>query len=116
MRSGIAHPLHAAVAIFAFAAIYIGIGAVVGAFVTGALEGSLLVMLVWSLDAFSGPQMTSSGGGTLTPTRDAANLLIAAGAGQSSPQVDWLGVLAVTIGALAAALAAFWFTARTRSA
>src|SRR6266508_1932591 len=116
LRSGIGHPLHAAVAIFAFAAIYIGIGAVVGAFVTGALEGSLLVMLAWSLDAFSGPQMTSSGGGALTPTRDAANLLIAAGAGQSSPQVDWFGVLAVTVVALAAALAAFWFTARTRSA
>src|SRR6266496_6077677 len=39
LRSGIGHPLHAAVAIFAFAGIYIGIGAVVGAFVTGALEG-----------------------------------------------------------------------------
>jgi hypothetical protein len=116
LRSGIGHPLHAAVAIFAFAAIYIGIGAVVGAFVTGPLEGSLLVMLVWSLDAFSGPQMTSSGAGALTPTRDAANLLIAAGAGQGSPEVDWLGVLAVTVVALAAALAAFWFTARTRSA
>ncbi len=116
MRSGIGHPLHAAVAIFAFAGIYIGIGAVVGAFVTGALEGSLLVMLAWSLDAFSGPQMTSSGGGALTPTRDAANLLIAAGAGHGSPEVDWLGVLAVTVIALAAALAAFWFTARTRSA
>lgn len=116
LRSGIGHPLHAAVAIFAFAAIYIGIGAVVGAFVTAPLEGSLLVMLVWSLDAFSGPQMTSSGGGLLTPTRDAANLLIAAGAGQGSPEVDWLHVAAVTVVALAAALAAFWLAARTRSA
>jgi hypothetical protein len=116
LRSGIGHPLHAAVAIFAFAAIYIGIGVVVGAFVTAPLEGSLLVMLVWSLDAFSGPQMTSSGGGLLTPTRDAANLLIAAGAGQGSPEVDWLHVIAITVVALAAALAAFWLAARTRSA
>jgi hypothetical protein len=114
LRTGIGHPLHAAVAIFAFAAIYIGIGALVGAFVTAPLEGSLLVMLVWSLDAFSGPQMTSSGAGSLTPTRDAANLLIAAGAGQGSPEVDWLRVVAVTVVALAAALTAFWFTARTR--
>jgi hypothetical protein len=30
LRSGIGHPLHAAVAIFSFAAIYIGIGAIVG--------------------------------------------------------------------------------------
>ena len=116
LRSGIGHPLHAAVAIFAFAAIYIGIGAVVGAFVTAPLEGSLLVMLVWSLDAFSGPQMTSSGGGLLTPTRDAANLLIAGGAGQGSPEVDWLHVVAVTVVALGAALVAFWLAARTRSA
>jgi hypothetical protein len=114
LRSGIGHPLHAAVAVFAFAAIYIGIGALVGAFITAPLEGSLLVMLVWSLDAFSGPQMTSSGGGLLTPTRDAANLLIAAGAGRGSPEVDWLHVIGVTVLALGAALAAFWFAARTR--
>lgn len=116
LRSGIGHPWHAAVAIFAFAAIYIGIGAVVGAFISAPLEGSLLVMLVWSLDAFSGPQMTSSGGGLLTPTRDAANLLIAAGAGHGSPDVDWLRVAAVTCVALVAALLSFWLRARARSA
>ncbi len=116
LRSGVGHPLHAALAIFAFAAIYIGIGAVVGAFVTAPLEGSLLVMLVWSLDALSGPQMTSSGEGLLTPTRDAANLLIAAAAGQGSPEVDWLHVVGLTGVAVAAALAAFWLVARTRSA
>jgi len=114
LRSGIGHPMHAAAAILAFAAIYIGIGAVVGALVTAPLEGSLLVMLVWSLDAFSGPQMTSSGAGAVTPTRDAANLLIAAGAGQGSPEVDWLRVVAVTLLALSAAVASFWFAARTR--
>ena len=116
LRSGIEHPLHAAVAIFAFAAIYIGIGALVGAVVSAPLEGSLLVVLAFSLDAFSGPQMTSAGGiGAFTPTRDAADLLIAAGGGQGSPAGDWLGALAVALGALAVALAAFWFTARTRS-
>ena len=118
LRSGIGHPLHAAVAILAFAAIYIGIGALVGAFVSGPLEGSLLVLLVFALDAFSGPQMTSSAGdiGAFTPTRDAANLLIAAGGGRGSPGADWIGVAAVAFGALAVALAAFWFAARTRTA
>jgi hypothetical protein len=115
LRSGIGHPLHAAIAVFAFAAIYVGVGAIVGALITAPLEGSLLVMLVWSLDAFSGPQMTSSGGGLLTPTRDAANLLIAAGAGRGSPEVDWLQVIGVTVLALGAALAAFWLAARTRT-
>ena len=54
-----------ALAIFAFAAIYIGV--LVGAFVIDPLEGSLLVMLVFFLDAFTGPQMTSSGGSAPSP-------------------------------------------------
>ena len=116
LRSGVEHPAHAAVAIFGFAAIYIGVGAIIGALVSGPLEGSLLVVVVFSVDAFSGPQMTSSGGvGSFTPTQDAANLLIAAGGGQGSPGSDWIGVLAVATVAIAAALAAFWLVARSRA-
>ncbi|MHB1568977.1 MAG: ABC transporter permease [Solirubrobacteraceae bacterium] len=117
LRSGIGHPLHALVAIFAFAAIYIGIGAAVGAFVSEPLAGSLLVLAAFSIDAFSGPQMTSaaSGIGTYLPTYHAANLLIAAGGGHGSPVADWRGVAAVALVALAVALAAFWVAARTRS-
>ena len=114
IRSGIGPPFHAAVAIFTFAAIYIGIGALIGAFVKGQLEGSLLVVLIFSVDAFSGPQMTSNGLVAVTPTRNAANLLIAAGGGQGSPGGDWIGAAAVALAALAIALAAFWFAARTR--
>jgi hypothetical protein len=115
LRSGIEHPWHAAIAIFAFAAIYIGLGALVGALVKGALEGSLLVVLVFALDVFSGPAMTSGGGlSSLTPTRDAAELLIAAGAGMGSPGSDWIAVAATAVGALAIALGAFWFSARSR--
>ena len=118
LRSGLGHPLHAAVAIMAFATIYIGIGALIGAFITAPLEGSLLVILVWALDVMSGPQMTTATGslGALTPTRDAANLLIAAGGGHGSPGADWLGVAGFVLGSLAVALAAFWLAARTRRA
>jgi hypothetical protein len=117
LRSGIGHPLHAGVAIFAFAAVYIGIGAVVGAFVSDPLAGSLLVLGVFSIDAFSGPQMTSaaSGIGSYMPTYHAANLLIAAGGAHGSPAADWRGVAAIAVGALAVALAAFWLAARTKS-
>src|SRR6516164_1092642 len=48
----------AAAAIFAFAAIYIGIGAGACSLVSEPLAGSLLVLGVFSIDAFSGPQMT----------------------------------------------------------
>ena len=115
VRSGIGHPLHAAVAILSFAVIYIGLGALVGVVVKGALEGSLLIVLLFSLDAFSSPEMTSEGALAWTPTRDAAKLLIAAGGGQGSPSADWLGMAAVAIGALAVAVGAFWAAARTRS-
>jgi len=115
LRTGIEHPPHAAIAIFMFAAIYIGIGALIGVFVKGALEGSLLVVLVFSLDVFSGPAMTSNSGlADLTPTRDAANLLIAAGGGQGSPAGDWVGSGALAAGALVVALLAFWLSARSR--
>lgn len=114
LRSGIGHPFHAVVAIFSFAAIYIGIGALIGAVVKGQLEGSLLVMLVFSVDAFSGPQMTSNGLVSWTPTRNAANLLIAAGGAEGSPGGDWIGSAAVALGALAVALVAFWLSTRSR--
>jgi hypothetical protein len=116
LRTGISHPLHTAVAIFMFAAIYIGVGALVGAFVRAPLEGSLLVILVFSLDVFSGPAMTSNSGlANFTPTRDAAKLLIAAGAGQNSPAGDWAGAGAVAVGGMAIALGAFWVAARSRA-
>lgn len=116
LRTGIEHPPHAAIAILVFAVIYIGIGALIGALVRAPLEGSLLVVLVFSLDVFSGPAMTSNGGlANLTPTRDAANLLIAAGGGQGSPASDWLGAGAVAVGALIVAVIAFWMAARSRA-
>jgi hypothetical protein len=115
LRSGIEHPLHAFAAIFAFAATYIGIGAVIGTFVKGQLEGSLLVVLVFSVDAFSDPQMTSNGLIAETPTQNAANLLVAAGGGQGSPGSDWLGAGGIALAAMAVALVAFWTSARTRA-
>jgi hypothetical protein len=115
LRSGIEHPLHAAAAILAFALIYVGIGALIGAFVSDPLNGSLLVVLAFAVDVFSGPQMTSSGLLSYTPTRDAANLLIAAGSGQGSPSSDWLNVAVTVTLALAVALVAFWLAARSRS-
>jgi hypothetical protein len=115
VNSGIGHPLHAAIAITSFAVIYIGLGAVIGAFVRGTLEGALLILLVFSLDAFSSPQMTSNGTLAFTPTRSAADLLIAAGGAHNSPGADWLSTVAIALGALAVAFIAFWLAARTRS-
>lgn len=116
LRTGIEHPLHAAAAIAAFAITYIGIGVLVGSLVSDALAGSLAVALIFLLDTFSGPGMTSSGGiSVLMPTRKAADLLVAAGAGQGSPSGDWIGVSVVAAISLLLAFGAFWFSARSRS-
>ena len=115
LRSGIEHPPHAALAIFLFASIYIGIGALIGVLVRDPLSGSLLIVLVFSLDVFSGPSMTGSGSFATTPTRDAADLLIAAGVGLDSPTGDWIGASAVALAGLAIALLAFWLAARSRT-
>jgi hypothetical protein len=116
LRSGIAHPWHAAAAILSFALIYVGVGALVGALVTGPLEGSLLVVLIFSVDVFSGPSMTGSDGILAHgPTRDATKLLLAAGTGQSSAGAEWAAVAAAVIVALTVALGAFRLAARSRS-
>ena len=116
VAQGIEHPAHAAIAIFAFAAIYIGIGAIVGALVRDQLAGSLAVVFVFMVDVFSGPGMSGAGGlAEVTPTRDAAELLISAGVGEASPGADWVSVAVIAGAALSIAFATFWFAARARS-
>jgi hypothetical protein len=114
--AGAAHPPHAFAAILIFALIYIGIGTLVGSFISDPLEGSLTVAFVFLIDAFSGPGMSDGNGiAQLMPTRKASDVLIAAGAGQGSPTADWIAVGLGVLGALLLAAAAFWLSARPRS-
>ena len=115
LREPPVHPAHAAAAVGAFAVIYVGIGTLIGSFVSGPLEGSLAVAMVFLVDIFSGPGMTDSGGvAAVLPTRQAAEMLIAAGAGQGSPTQDWLAVGLTAAASLAVAFVAFWWAARPR--
>lgn len=114
LRAGVAHPWHAAVGIVAFALIYLSIGVLVGSIVRAALEGSLLVVFVFLLDAFAGPGMSASAP-PWAVSQQAADVLIAAGVGGPSPAGDWLTLWLVTVGSLLAALAVFVFSARSRS-
>lgn len=116
LTAGVDHPAHAFAAILIFALIYIGIGTLVGSFLSDPLEGSLTVAFIFLIDAFSGPGMSGSGGvAQLMPTRKAADVLIAAGAGQSSPIGDWIAVGLTACAALLLAACAFWLSARPRS-
>src|SRR5918994_3187025 len=58
VRVDVAHPLHAAVAVLGFALLYLAIGVLVGSLITAPLEGSLLVVFIFLLDAFAGPGMS----------------------------------------------------------
>jgi hypothetical protein len=115
LREPPAHPAHAAAAVLAFAAIYVGVGTVIGSFISGPLEGSLAIAMIFLIDIFSGPGMTDSGGiAAVLPTRQTAEMLIAAGAGQGSPAEDWATVALTAAGSIALAFAAFWWAARPR--
>ncbi len=114
LRAGVAHPLHTAVAILAFAVVYLAVGAIVGALVRDPLEGSMAVAFIFLLDVFSGRRVT--GGSSIpTLTGKAGDLLTAAGSGQSSSAGDWIWTLLTVVVALAVAVAVFGLSARARS-
>ena len=115
LRVDVAHPLHAAVAVLGFALLYLAIGVLVGSLVSSPLEGSLLVVFVFLLDAFAGPGMTGSSAPPWAVSQKAADILIAAGMGNGSPGADWIRFALVTVGGLAAAFLVFVVSARSRA-
>jgi hypothetical protein len=114
VRTGVAHPAHAAVAVLAFALIYLGVGTVVGSLVHAPLEGSLAVAFIFLLDVFSGPGMAREAS-PLSLSRKAADVLISAATGEPSPGGDWLKLGGVVAVALGAALVVFALSARSRA-
>jgi len=114
IRTGVVHPWHAAAAVLAFAVIYLAVGIVIGSLITAPLEGSLAVAFVFLLDVFSGPGMAEQPA-PYSLSRKAADILIAAGLGQSSTTEDWIKLAAVVTGALALSLVVFIWTARSRT-
>jgi hypothetical protein len=113
VRGGVAHPLHAAVAVLGFAVLYLAVGVLIGSLVTAPLEGSLIVTFVFLLDVFAGPGMAESPA-PWAISRKAGDILLASGAGISSPTGDFLELALVTAAALGAALIAFIAAARSR--
>ena len=91
------------------------IGIVVGSLITAPLEGSLLVVFIFLLDAFAGPGMTGGSPPPWAVSQKAADVLIAAGIGTGSPTGDWVKLAVVTVGALVAAFLVFVASARSRA-
>jgi hypothetical protein len=114
VRTGIAHPWHAAVAVLAFALIYLAVGVAIGSLIAAPLEGSLAVAFVFLLDVFSGPGMAEHAA-PYSVSRKAADVLIAAGVGDGSPTADWTKLAAVVAIALGLCFAVFVLSARSRA-
>jgi hypothetical protein len=115
LRANVAHPLHAAVAVLAFALLYLAIGVLVGSLVSAPPEGSLLVVFVFLLDAFAGPGMSGGSPPPWAVSQKAADILIAAGIGTGSPTGDWVKAVIVTVIALLAAFGVFVASSRSRA-
>ena len=117
LQQHVPHVTHTLLAMLAYACIYLAIGTAVGSIIHDALAGSLAVVFIFLLDVFSGPGMSKGTSGlatVLSPSQEAGELLLAAGAGMSSQSSDWTGAgLSVTV-ALAGAFGVFWFAARKR--
>ena len=114
VRTGIAHPWHAAAAVLAFALIYLAIGVLIGSLITDPLEGSLAVTFVFLLDVFSGPGMAAEAA-PYSVSRKAADILISAGLGRGSSTADWLTLVLVVVVAVTASFLAFIWSARSRA-
>jgi hypothetical protein len=59
-RSGVAEPWRVGAGTAMFAVIYLALGAIVGASVPNAVNGTVLLMFVWILDVFFGPTLSGS--------------------------------------------------------
>lgn len=114
LRTGPVHPWHAGAAVLAFALIYLAVGVLVGAVISAPLEGSLAVTFVFLLDVFSGPGMAAHAA-FYSVSRKAADVLITAGLGQTSPTTDWLKLGAVVLLALVCSFAVFAYSSRSRA-
>ncbi len=114
LRTGVAHPWHAAAAVLAFALIYLAVGVLIGSVISAPLEGSLAVAFVFLLDVFSGPGMAAHAA-FYSVSRKAADILITAGLGRPSPAADWVKLSAVVALALSCSFAVFVYSARSRA-
>lgn len=59
LRTEVDDPLRVAAGTLMFAVIYVGIGAAVGALVKDQVNGTVVILLIWILDVFFGPALTS---------------------------------------------------------
>lgn len=112
VRSTVDSPVRVAVGILMFATVYLGLGAIVGAFVPNPVNGTVLILFVLILDVFFGPTMIPDGGGftRVMPTHFISLWMVDVPSGHPGQLGDFGWGLAWMVGSLAVA---FWVLTRT---
>ncbi|MDO9494810.1 MAG: ABC transporter permease [Nocardioides sp.] len=111
VRGQLDEPWRVAAGTVMFAAVYLGLGAVVGALVPNAVNGTVILMFIWILDVFFGPTLSGSESPVLRvlPTHFISLWTVALPSGHGGP-----GELALSLAWVVAAVAiALWVIART---
>lgn len=110
-RGQVDDPWRVAAGTAMFAAAYLGLGAVVGARVPNAVNGTVILMFIWILDVFFGPTLSGSESPVLRllPTHFISLWTVALPSGHGGPEELALSLVWV----VAAVAIALWVIART---
>jgi hypothetical protein len=114
VRGQLDDPWRVAAGTAMFAAVYLGLGAAVGALAPNAVNGTVILMFIWILDVFFGPTLSSSTSPItrIFPTHFVSLWL----ADTSSGHAGWLGELGISVAWVVASLGlSAWLIARTSS-
>ena len=101
LRTEVDDPFRVAAGTLMFALIYVGIGAAVGALVKDQVNGTVVILLIWILDVFFGPALTSPDRVALTrgmPTHYVTLWMVDLPSGHGGNLGD-LGIALVWVGA-----------------
>ena len=110
-RGSLEDPWRVAAGTAMFAVVYLGLGAVVGALVPNAVNGTVILLFIWILDVFFGPTLSGSESPLLRllPTHFISLWTVALPSGHGGP-----GELALSLGwAVATVALALWVIAST---
>lgn len=116
VRSGVDSPARVIIGTLMFAAVYVGLGALIGALMPNPVNGTVLILFVLIIDIFFGPTMIPEGGSftRILPTHFISLWMVALPSGHSGTPGDLGWSLAWVAGSLLVAFAILRLTIGVR--
>lgn len=114
VRSDLTSPARVIAGTLMFAVVYVGLGAIVGAAIPNAVNGTVLILFVLIVDVFFGPTMIPEGGGLtrILPTHFVSLWMVDLPSGHAAPAGDLGWSIAWVVGSLALAFGVLKATTR----